>query len=83
MAPGTEPGVGFSHAGYRQSRFSKTTYRLVQTTAISSTLNGWSPAPCSSGSPAAFMPQIMPPKVGAGRKATHEEIFLKSSPSTR
>lgn len=41
---------------YSQSLRLKMTYRLVQTTAISSTANGYPPAQCSSGMLSKFMP---------------------------
>lgn len=41
---------------YSQSFFLKTTYRLVHTTAISTTANGYPPAQCSSGMWSKFMP---------------------------
>lgn len=41
---------------YNQSFFLNTTYRLVHTTAISTTANGYPPAQCSSGMVSKFMP---------------------------
>ncbi|CAM5354810.1 hypothetical protein SNARM312S_04107 [Streptomyces narbonensis] len=49
-----DQGVGMG--GYSQSFFLKTTYRLVHTTAISTTANGYPPAQCSSGMLSKFIP---------------------------